>query len=64
MADSDSLTKLWIRRCFDSDLSQNVAEAQRAKHPLSLIMVDIDHFKKVNDTYGHQKGDEVLAGVA
>ncbi len=64
MADHDSLTKLWTRGCFDADLSQNFAEAQLAKHPLSLIMVDIDHFKKVNDTHGHQKGDEVLSGVA
>ena len=64
MADRDALTQLRTRENFDSELSQILAEAERAKRPLSLIMVDIDHFKSVNDRYGHQKGDEVLAGVA
>jgi diguanylate cyclase (GGDEF)-like protein len=60
----DALTKLWNRGCFDSELPHNIAEEERTKQPLSLIMVDIDHFKEVNDTHGHLKGDDVLAGVA
>lgn len=60
----DSLTKLLTRGDFDAELPQTLADAERANRPLSLIIVDIDHFKNVNDTYGHQKGDEVLAGVA
>lgn len=60
----DSLTKLLTRGDFNAELPQTLAEAERANRPLSLIMVDIYHFKNVNDTYGHQKGDEVLAGVA
>lgn len=60
----DSLTKLLTRGDFDLELPKTLAEAEKANRPLSLIMVDIDHFKNVNDTHGHQKGDEVLAGVA
>lgn len=64
MEERDALTQLWTRGRFNSDLMQSITEAEKAKHPLSLIMVDIDYFKKVNDTHGHLKGDEVLAGVA
>jgi len=64
MAFRDKLTNLYNRGYFDRKLEQEFERAQRYKRPLSLIMVDIDHFKSFNDNYGHQKGDEVLAGVA
>ena len=64
MSERDALTQLWTRGKLDSELPQNITEAAASKQPLSLIMVDIDHFKNVNDSYGHPKGDTVLAGVA
>jgi diguanylate cyclase (GGDEF)-like protein len=64
MAFRDTLTRLYNRRWFDTKLAEETERAARYKHPLSLLMIDIDHFKKFNDTWGHQKGDEVLAVVA
>lgn len=64
LAFRDTLTGLYNRRYFDLKLEEEFLRARRYKRPLSLIMVDIDHFKLFNDQYGHQKGDEVLAGVA
>ena len=64
MADRDALTQLWSRGTFDSELAQYFTEAANSGRPLSLVMADIDHFKAVNDTHGHQVGDAVLAGVA
>jgi two-component system cell cycle response regulator len=61
---TDALTGLYTRRFMEPALRNEVAKAQRTKHPLSLLMVDIDHFKSVNDTYGHAAGDKVLAEVA
>ena len=63
-ANKDGLTNLFNRRYMDEKLSEETDRAVRYKRPLSLIMVDIDLFKKINDAYGHQKGDEVLATVA
>ena len=60
----DPLTGLPNRARFDSFLSTEVQTAARTGRPLSLIMADVDHFKKVNDTYGHPAGDKVLSGVA
>lgn len=60
----DSLTQLGTREAMDSELSQALVEATSRKCPLSLVMMDIDHFKKVNDTHGHPKGDAVLAETA
>ena len=60
----DALTGLHNRRHFDTLLNQEVSRAQRTGHPLSLLMIDIDHFKKVNDCYGHDVGDAVLVEVA
>lgn len=60
----DALTGLNNRRQFESRLNQEVATAKRKKKPLCCIMLDIDHFKKVNDTYGHAAGDCVLKNVA
>jgi diguanylate cyclase (GGDEF)-like protein len=56
----DSLTGLYNRRYLNDMLEREVARARRETYPLSLVMIDLDHFKKVNDTYGHQAGDEVL----
>jgi len=64
LAFHDKLTKLFNRRYFDSKLLDEITRSIRYRHPLCLLMIDIDHFKSFNDTYGHQKGDLVLAAVA
>jgi len=64
LAYHDNLTGLLNRRSFDKMISDEWKRRQRYKRPLSLIMIDIDHFKKVNDRYGHQRGDSVLKTVA
>lgn len=63
-ANTDFLTKLRNRRFFDSAIKDLVAQARMEGTPLSLIITDIDHFKKFNDTWGHQIGDQVLRLVA
>jgi diguanylate cyclase (GGDEF)-like protein len=60
----DALTGLHNRRAFDRDLAQAAADATRENLPLSVALVDVDHFKRYNDTYGHQAGDDVLRRVA
>ncbi|MBU1902462.1 MAG: diguanylate cyclase, partial [Proteobacteria bacterium] len=60
LANTDPLTGLLNRRAFMERMEQEMSRAQREKKPLSLILADIDHFKSVNDTYGHQIGDLVL----
>ncbi|MGX5733315.1 diguanylate cyclase domain-containing protein [Bosea thiooxidans] len=64
LATSDGLTGLANRRCFDERLEQAWAKAAREGTPLSLLLIDIDHFKKFNDRYGHQAGDHCLRTVA
>jgi diguanylate cyclase (GGDEF)-like protein len=64
LATTDGLTGLHNHRRFQELLDGAVAEALRYQNPLSLILCDVDHFKKVNDTYGHPTGDEVLRRVA
>ncbi len=64
MAETDGLTGVANRRTFEATLDREVTRAFRNGDNLSLVMVDIDHFKRLNDTYGHQKGDEVLRAVA
>ncbi len=64
LAYRDALTGLNNRRSFEKTLAAEWKRRRRYKRPLSLIMIDIDHFKKVNDTYGHQKGDSVLQSVS
>jgi diguanylate cyclase (GGDEF)-like protein len=59
----DPLTHAFNRRHFDSILESELHRAARSKRPLSLVMVDIDHFKSLNDICGHQKGDECLIQV-
>jgi diguanylate cyclase (GGDEF)-like protein len=61
---TDGLTGIANRRYFDDYLTQEWKRTQREKQPLSLIMVDIDHFKAYNDYYGHQAGDDCLRQVA
>ncbi len=61
---TDQLTQLSNRRAFDLSLKDAVTKALRNNKPLSLIMVDIDHFKHFNDTYGHRIGDQALQVVA
>jgi len=62
-ANSDALTGLPNKRATDDTLKRMVAFANRSLSPLSAIMLDLDHFKQINDRYGHGKGDEVLAAV-
>lgn len=61
---TDHLTHLYNRRYMMDTLSMEFERAQRVKGKLSLALMDVDHFKLVNDTYGHQQGDMVLAAVA
>jgi diguanylate cyclase (GGDEF)-like protein len=60
----DGLTGLANRRYFDASLATEMRRATRAAEPISLILIDIDYFKRYNDTYGHQAGDECLKRVA
>ena len=64
LASTDRLTNAWNRRRFEEAVESEVHRFHRYGHPISLMMLDIDHFKKVNDTYGHQEGDRVLKQVA
>ena len=61
---TDSLTGLKNRRYFDQRLSEEIAQSKRYRLSLSLLLIDVDHFKRVNDTYGHQIGDEVLKNLS
>lgn len=63
LASVDALTGLMNRRAFLEGLSAEVARAKRHGHALSVILLDVDHFKLINDTYGHASGDTVLAAV-
>ncbi|RLC04539.1 MAG: GGDEF domain-containing protein [Deltaproteobacteria bacterium] len=60
----DPLTGCYNRREFENQLKRNIAGAIRHKYDLSMFMLDLDHFKKINDTYGHLAGDKVLQEVA
>lgn len=60
----DSLTKVYNRNGFESVFNDESIRCNRYKHPFSMIMIDIDFFKKVNDTYGHLVGDEVLVSLS
>jgi diguanylate cyclase (GGDEF)-like protein/PAS domain S-box-containing protein len=60
----DALTSLPNRRLFDETLPRELARCLRAEQPLTLAIVDVDHFKRFNDTYGHDAGDHVLRSVA
>lgn len=60
----DGLTGLWNRAYFNERLEAELSVAQRKGGPISLVMCDLDHFKKLNDTFGHPAGDAVLQGFA
>jgi diguanylate cyclase (GGDEF)-like protein/putative nucleotidyltransferase with HDIG domain len=64
LATRDGLTGCLNRRAFQEQLKTLFEHARRYKHPLSLVMLDIDHFKSINDTHGHAKGDEVLREIS
>lgn len=61
---TDALTDLWNHGYFQENLSINIEKFKTDKQPISLLLMDIDNFKKLNDQYGHQSGDEVLINVA
>lgn len=64
LAFKDKLTNLYNRRFFDERMAEEWERAHRYKRDLALIMIDIDHFKQINDQYGHQEGDRALKTVA
>lgn len=64
LVDHDQLTGLFNRHYFTKALDREYNVSRRNQRPFCLLIADIDHFKHVNDTYGHMKGDEVLAGIA
>jgi len=64
LAITDGLTGLYNHRRFQERLSEELARSERSPSPLALLLIDLDHFKQVNDRYGHPVGDVVLRGVA
>jgi len=64
LALKDPLTGIYTRRAFEDKMDEEILVSARTKKPFSLAIIDIDHFKKINDTYGHQVGDEILKYMA
>ncbi|WP_162173828.1 GGDEF domain-containing protein [Hyphomonas johnsonii] len=64
LADNDALCPVFNRRAFEREVRREIALAGRFQTPLSLIFIDLDHFKKVNDAFGHSAGDDVLIRVS
>ncbi|MBL3599241.1 MAG: GGDEF domain-containing protein [gamma proteobacterium endosymbiont of Lamellibrachia anaximandri] len=64
LSEIDVLTQLYNRRKIDQVMQESLESAQRNNSPLALILLDIDHFKSINDRYGHQMGDEVIQHLA
>jgi diguanylate cyclase len=60
----DSLTGVFNRNAYNTEMARFIKEFERYKNPFSLVVLDIDHFKNVNDTYGHAIGDEILKAIA
>ena len=63
-AELDSLTGVYNRRYFNQLIEREVERSKRYNYPITLVMIDIDRFKEINDRYGHQTGDKVLMGMA
>ena len=63
-ARTDALTGLPNRRALDAEIAQRIADSQRQDLPFSIVLLDLDRFKRVNDRFGHLAGDETLRGVA
>jgi diguanylate cyclase (GGDEF)-like protein len=63
-ATHDPLTGLRNRRFFDETLADHIYAAKRYQRPLSLLLIDLDQFKKINDTFGHTVGDQILSSFA
>jgi len=61
---TDALTQLWNRYHMEQTLDEEIARSERHDHPLSVIIFDIDNFKDINDSYGHEVGDDVLKGIS
>jgi two-component system cell cycle response regulator len=64
LATTDPLTGIANRRKMTEQIASELERARRFGHPLSLLMIDIDHFKRINDTYGHEVGDKAIVAVA
>jgi len=60
----DPLTNVYNRRYFNQVIEREIGRSKRYDHPIGFLMIDVDHFKHINDTYGHQIGDRVLQAVA
>ena len=60
----DGLTGLFNRRFFDENMLRELRRAKRLSHSLNLVLIDIDHFKSINDSYGHQAGDRIIIALA
>ncbi len=63
-ADRDPLTAVYNRRYFETKIAEKINKAHQQKEPFAILMLDADHFKNVNDTYGHKVGDKVLMELA
>jgi diguanylate cyclase (GGDEF)-like protein len=64
LAGSDPLTGVANRRAWDDALAQTIAAARRTTDPVSVVVLDVDHFKRINDTHGHAHGDRILKAIA
>jgi len=64
LSNTDRLTQLFNRMKLDAEIQKEIVRAERYEHLFSVILIDVDYFKEVNDTYGHQIGDQVLIKIA
>ena len=64
LASTDRLTNAWNRRRFEETIEGETHRSARYGHPLSMLLIDVDHFKRVNDEFGHREGDRVLVAIS